>query len=294
MTDMIKRALKAISYIEDNLNDDIRLANVSESACYSHYHFLRIFHAITGITAGTYIRRRRLTKASEDLILAETRIIEIAQDAGFESQEAFSRAFKDMFGIPPAQFRKQKNTSMFRGQPAITETFLQHLQTRGITMEPYFETKEALTFIGIGQDFNLTEPNKISELWDQFLLKKHLIQNVLREDAYGLCYAPKEKETLSNLFHYTAALRVSPDAAVPEGMEKIQIEDQEYAVFTHNGSSDTLSTTNDYIWKTWLPKSGLELSDAPDIEIYGEKWSAETASSEMKILVPICRAGGTK
>jgi len=289
MTVLIKRTLKAINYIEGHLNDEVGLADVSRAACYSHYHFLRIFHALTGQTAGTYIRRRRLTKAAEALLKNKTRIIEIAQDSGFESQAAFSRAFKDMFDVSPAQFRREKNASVFRGQPVITETYLQHIQTRGITMEPRFEHKEVFTFIGLGKDYNLENPNTISILWDQFLQKKHLITNVIDDAAFGLCYAPKEKETFSDKFHYTAALRVSEKAVVPDGMEKVHVPAQEYAIFTHKGSLQTFSTTNDYIWKTWLPKSGLELADAPDIEVYGDKWDAKLDNGEIDIYVPINR-----
>lgn len=289
MTILIKRTLKAINYIETHLNDDIHLADASNAACYSHYHFLRIFHALTGLTAGAYIRRRRLTKAAETLLKGETRIIEIAQDSGFDSQAAFSRAFKDMFDMPPARFREKKNTSAFRGQQIITETYLQHIQTRGITMEPRFEQKEAFTFIGLGKDYSLTDPNTIGKLWNQFHQKKDLIKDVQAESAFGLCYAPKEKEVFSDNFHYTAALRVSDNTPVPEGMEKVQVPAQEYAIFTHKGSLETLSTTNDYIWKTWLPKSGLELADAPDIEVYGSKWNAKTSSGEIDIYVPISR-----
>jgi len=156
-------------------------------------------------------------------------------------------------------------------------------------MEPRFEHKEALTFIGLGKDYNFEEPNTIGELWDQFLQKKNLITNVTDDAVFGLCYAPKEKETFSDKFHYTAALRVSEKATVPDGMEKIKVPAQEYAIFTHKGSLDTLSTTNDYIWKTWLPKSGLELADAPDIEAYGSRWDASSENGEIDIYVPIVR-----
>ncbi|NCC04329.1 MAG: AraC family transcriptional regulator [Proteobacteria bacterium] len=289
MTVLIQRTLKAIDHIEAHLSDDVQLAEVSGAACYSHYHFLRIFHALTGLTAGTYIRRRRLTKAAEALLNGETRIIEIAQDAGFESQAAFTRAFKDMFDESPAQFRSKKNASAFRGQPIISETYLQHIQIGGITMTPRFEQKEALTFIGLGKDYSLAEPNTIGLLWDDFLRLKHLIQNIMDDSGYGLCYAPKEKETFSDKFRYTAALRVDDHASVPDGMEKIHIPAYEYAVFTHKGSLESLSSTNDYIWKTWLPKSGFELADAPDIEIYGNRWNAETSTGEIDICLPIIR-----
>lgn len=292
MTALIKRILKATDYIEEHLDDDFALVDVSSVSCYSHYHFLRIFHALTGVTVGTYIKRRRLTLAAESLLKGEGRIIDIALASGFESQAAFSRAFKDMFDVSPAVFRREKSASAFRGQFVITETYLQHIQTRGITMEPRFEHKESFTFIGLGRDYSLEGANTVTEigtLWDEFIERKHLVTNVVEEAAFGICYAPKDKDAFSNNFRYTAALRVSDDADVPEGMEKIQVLAQEYAVFTHKGSLDTLVQTNDYIWKTWLPKSSLELADAPDIEVYGDKWNAENGTGEIDIYVPVKR-----
>ncbi|MDD3181574.1 MAG: AraC family transcriptional regulator [Alphaproteobacteria bacterium] len=283
------RFLKAINFIEANLNDTFQLSHVSESACTSHYHFLRVFHALTGMTAGTYIRRRRLTKASAALLDGKEHIIELAQDAGFESQAAFSRAFRDMFGSPPASFRAHEKASTFRGQPIITEAFIQHLSQGTITMTPRFEHQEALTFVGLGADFNLTDPSTIATLWNKFQAQKHLIKKTQDQTAYGLCYAPKVKEVFSEAFHYTAALRVNDNAPIPDGMEKIHMNAQDYAVFTHKGPLAALAITNDYIWKTWLPTSGLDLADAPDFERYGDDWNGDTGEGSFEIYVPIVR-----
>ena len=156
-------------------------------------------------------------------------------------------------------------------------------------MTPRFEYKKAFTVIGVGADYNLTEPNKNPALWDEFLCQKHRIKGVQRQEAYGICYAPKEKETFSDQFHYTAALCVIDDASVPEGMEKIRIPAQKYAVFTHKGPATDMAKTNVFIWKTWLPQSGLEPADAPDFELYGARWNGNKAEGEVEIYVPIVR-----
>ncbi|MDD3287855.1 MAG: AraC family transcriptional regulator [Alphaproteobacteria bacterium] len=286
---MTQRVLKSINYIEAHLGDDFQSSETSDAACYSYYHFLRIFHALTGMTVSAYIRRRRLTKAAEALSQDQNRIIEIAQNAGFESQAAFSRAFKDMFGETPGCFRAQKGNPYAKGQSAITEKYLQHIRTGSITMKPRFERKEAFTVIGLGKDYNLANPNTIGALWNAFLAQKNRIEQTRGEDCYGICYAPKEKEAMPDKFHYTAALRVNENAPVPEGMEKIHIAAQEYAVFTHKGPTSNITITNDFIWKTWLPQSGVDLADAPDFELYGAKWKDNAPDSEFEIFVPIIR-----
>jgi AraC family transcriptional regulator len=159
-------------------------------------------------------------------------------------------------------------------------------------MIPRFERKESFTVVGLGKDFIFSQPNTIPALWDDFLRQKHRIEQRLDKAFYGVCYGPKETETFAEKFHYTAAVRVGDDAPVPEGMERIRIAAQEYAVFTHKGRLTKLQTTCDFIWKTWLPQSGVEPADAPDFELYGENEAqcpTDTVEGETKIYVPILR-----
>lgn len=287
MTDLVKRIHKAVIFIEDHLDDDFSLTEASAIACYSHYHFLRTFLSLTGLTVGVYIRRRRLTKAADNLISTDRRIIDIALDAGFESQATFSRAFKSMFSKAPAAFRREGTKSPFRGQPVITEAYINHLKIGAVTMKPRFTHKDKFVVIGMGQD--APAGTNMGDLWDKFLPQKHKIERVCGKEAYGICYAAKEKDAHPDHFHYTAALPVHDDSSIPEGMEKIVIERHEYAVFTHRGPVSNISETNDYIWKTWLPQSGYEPAHSPDFELYDERFKADDADSEFDIYVPIKR-----
>lgn len=287
MADLIKRMHRAVVFIEDHLDDDFKLTEASAVACYSHYHFLRTFLSLTGLTIGLYIRRRRLTKAADTLISTNKKIIEIALESGFESQATFSRAFKSMFSKTPATFRREGTKSPFRGQPVITEAYINHLKIGAVTMKPRFTHKDKFVVIGMGQD--APAGTNMGDLWDKFLPEKHKIERVCGKEAYGICYAAQEKETYPDSFHYTAALPVRDDAPIPDGMEKIAIERHEYAVFTHRGPVSDISKTNDYIWKTWLPQSGYEPANSPDFELYDERFKADDADSEFDIYVPIQR-----
>ncbi|UYO99245.1 helix-turn-helix transcriptional regulator [Oceanotoga sp. DSM 15011] len=77
------------------------------------YHFHRIFNELTGETLKSYIRKRRLTEASKDLLNCNNSIIDIAFDYGFESQESFTRAFKKVFKVTPGKYRKRIITLIF-------------------------------------------------------------------------------------------------------------------------------------------------------------------------------------
>lgn len=99
---------KSIKYIEDNLDKKIELDELAEKVFLSKYHFHRIFHAGTGEPVAEYIRRRRLTEAARELLSTDNKIIDIALKYQFGSQEAFTKAFKKIYGMPPREFRKSR------------------------------------------------------------------------------------------------------------------------------------------------------------------------------------------
>ncbi|WP_334074400.1 MULTISPECIES: AraC family transcriptional regulator [Paenibacillus] len=98
---------KAIDFIEERLEKELKMEDIARNAGFSPYHFHRIFQLLTKNTVSDYVRKRRLTHAAGELFDSEIRIIDLAVKYQFESQEAFTRAFKRMFRIPPGQFRRQ-------------------------------------------------------------------------------------------------------------------------------------------------------------------------------------------
>ena len=99
---------KVIDYIENNLSNKLDLDEISEAVHYSKYHLHRLFSDTVGMTIHDYVGRRQLTEAAKLLVLSDKPIIEIAFICGYESQQAFSSAFKSMYKIPPAQYRENR------------------------------------------------------------------------------------------------------------------------------------------------------------------------------------------
>lgn len=97
---------KSIKYIENNLKRKIELKELADNVFLSKYHFHRIFHAMVGEPVAEYIRKRRLMEAANDLLNTDEKIIDIAFEYQFGSQEAFTKAFKKLYGIPPREFRQ--------------------------------------------------------------------------------------------------------------------------------------------------------------------------------------------
>jgi len=95
-----------IDYIESHLDDKLDLEKVSEAVHYSKYYLHRMFTNTVGMTIHDYVQRRQLTEAAKLLIFSVKPIIEVAFLCGYESQQAFSAAFKSMYKVPPAQYRE--------------------------------------------------------------------------------------------------------------------------------------------------------------------------------------------
>ena len=98
-----------IDYIESHLDEKLDLEKVSEAVHYSKYHLHRMFANTVGMTIHDYVQRRQLTEAAKLLVFSSKPIIEVAFLCGYESQQAFSSAFKAMYKVPPAQYRDKGN-----------------------------------------------------------------------------------------------------------------------------------------------------------------------------------------
>ena len=109
MENFIMNIETVVDYIESHLDEKLDLEKVSEAVHYSKYHLHRMFTNTVGMTIHDYVQRRQLTEAAKLLIFSSRPIIEIAFFCGYESQQAFSSAFKSMYKVPPAQYRDQGN-----------------------------------------------------------------------------------------------------------------------------------------------------------------------------------------
>ena len=98
-----------IEYIESHLDGKLDLEKVAEASHYSKYHLHRMFADTVGMTIHDYVQRRQLTEAAKLLVFSDKPIIEVALICGYESQQAFSAAFKAMYKIPPAEYRQKRD-----------------------------------------------------------------------------------------------------------------------------------------------------------------------------------------
>ena len=98
---------KIMSYIEAHLDEDLSLENIADNLHYSKFYLARTFAEQTGSTIGKYIQRRRLTLAAQKLVETNEPIIEIAYEAHYNSQQAFTLAFRRLYLCTPQVYRKR-------------------------------------------------------------------------------------------------------------------------------------------------------------------------------------------
>ncbi len=236
------------------------------------FHLHRVFTAVFGHSIKTYVRKRRLTEAARLLRETKRGVIDIALACQFESQAAFTRAFRALFGQPPGQFRRGGHAHWYPGMPRATLESMRHLQ-RGVTLEPERrELREPLTLQGFSQRIDLELEGELVKRWLQ-LAAELSTSTVVYGAGLGLTYL--------------AGVDVKdpwPFRAPPP--HRAEIPAGRYAVFHHHGPLEQINATVDFIWATWLPRSGLTKSTRPDFERFAlQDFAAGSATMELCISV---------
>ncbi|MEM7158662.1 MAG: helix-turn-helix domain-containing protein [Myxococcota bacterium] len=289
--DYARQIQRGIDYIEANLEFDIELSRVSKVAGISHWHFQRIFKAVTGETLKTYIRSRRMANALDALLTTKAGILEIAFRAGFESQEAFTRAFKKAFGITPNAYRKLGNDSLFLKKVQIDAEYLRHLKSN-VSLQPDIDDAPSMVLVGLQTFFYGVDSDKnnigeaLPPLWESFMARIGEIDDV----RPGVCYGVIQPvDAGSARLSYHAAVEVSTLPTLPEGMVSVEIPAATYAHFTHRGPAENFDHTVNYIYSTWLQQSGFRHTYGPDVEIYGHEYHPTSPDSVMGYAIPIAK-----
>lgn len=289
--DYLQQIESAVIFIENNLHETIGVEDVADITGYSYYHFQRVFKAVLGESIGNYIRSRRLNRAASELIYSDNRILDIAMHYQFDSQEAFNRAFKNVYNVSPGIYRKKRIDTIIGNKREITSSYINHIN-KGVTLKPTFCQLEEKKLIGIRSHTSLKK-NKLQESWVIFCSRiEEMGKSYLDTSRYGICEVAldfyKEQFDENSKSSYFIGVEASSFDEIPEGMTTKILKGGKYAVFTHRGKVDTLRMTYDYIWGTWLICSGIELDQRDDFELYNERFlGIDKEDSVIEIYIPI-------
>lgn len=261
---MLKELNDVIDYIEDHLTDDLPLEIISEYAGVSDYHFRKIFFYLSGLTLSEYIKNRRLSESSMDLLHGE-KVTDVALKYGYQSMDGFTRAFKKWSGFLPSDVIKKGISKSF---PKLS--FIISVQG-GITMEFRIEDKPAFNLVGVSKRVPMQFEgvnNAIIELAKSITDKQreemHSLQNIEPYEIINASYEAdanflKEEGYLTHLIGI-----LTTEDKVSNLLEKVPVEACTWAIFPNEGPfPSTLQETMAKIYSEWLPSSNYEVINAP-------------------------------
>lgn len=244
-----------IEYIENNLTENISYKKLSKIIGISEYSLQRIFNFLTGISISEYIRRRRLSKAYEELKSTKIKIIDLALKYNYNSSISFSRTFKNYFGITPTECRK--NERQYKVFPIIEFSDNTYKE---FNYEIKNIKKKIVYCFGVEAVEHDDLLYKIRELYkeiDENGIRKKFDKNGM----YGISIY------LNNRYEYY----VGSEILIPNA-KKMIIEEGTYAVF-EVGIIDQkeINKVYNYIYTTWLKSTNYIPLDKPEIEFYDDK-----------------------
>ena len=270
---------KALWYIESHFAGDVTLEDVASKSGVSKFHMTRAFDAATGYSIMRYVRGRRLTEAARSLANGAPNILSVALDAGYNSHEAFTRAFRDQFGMTPETVRAQRDLTTLALVEALTmdQTMLERLDP------PRFENAKAFCVAGLAQRCDNQSSAGIPALWQRFAPHIGHVPGQVGSVAYGVIFNGDDEGNVD----YLCGVEVNGDATVPADFSRVLIPENHYAVFNHHDHIASIRRTFNTIWSKWFPESGHEPARAPFFERYDERFIPATGLGGVEIWIPL-------
>ena len=274
------------AWIEQHLDEPLTLEQVAARAGLSPYHFSRLFTARMGRSVMAHVRGRRLVRGARRLCDdPDLKLVELALDCGFESQEAFTRAFKRVFGVSPGRFRTGFAVEPIEGQ------FPMNAPTHPVT--PVVRLPELVSLPGFlvagpARRFDEATKSEIPQLWSALIGALPFKGQVPSWATYGVVSSVAQGE---GCFQYMAGVGIEPDCVPPPGFATMAIPAATYVVFriTLNGSAlhPQVKQAMAAIWGELIPASGLKLVPGPDFELYDGRFDPQKAGSVIDFHVPV-------
>ncbi|CAH2213485.1 AraC family transcriptional regulator [Tepidibacter aestuarii] len=262
----IENMNNVLEYIEENIDNSITPDDIAKVAYSSKFHFMRMFSMLTGMTLGEYIRQRRLSLAAKDIMSSNKKIIDIAYKYGYETPEAFTKAFKKLHSISPSEARKKGES--LKAIPPISFQITVKGEKR---MDYKVVKKEEFKIVGISK--RVTTKNHenfkvIPRLWDE-VAKNGILEKIKKNASelgvLGVCHDyDKEQEE----FNYMIATEGEHIEGL-DNYEVVNVPSCKWAIFESIGPMpDAIQKIWHKIFAEWFPATRYEHADAPELEVY--------------------------
>lgn len=248
---------RVMEYINEHLTENLNLSEIARIAHISDYHFHRIFKAIVRESPGDYIQRLRLEKAAFKLQTTSLSLEDIAEQTGYQSPQALSKAFKKKYEISPMAFRRH---------PAILNVTVEPIID--IPMNPeikQLDPKEVV-YLQIINPFGSI--HAYTEAWSNLI--RFMGTNGIPNEEHEYLSLSRDVSSITHFEKFRMyACMTAKTPVKPTGKFGIQtIEGGKYAVFTYKGSHKELDNVYCNIYRYWIPQSEYTLRDNISFEKY--------------------------
>ncbi|MEZ3468076.1 MAG: AraC family transcriptional regulator [Schaedlerella sp.] len=280
----VERLNESMRYIEEHLTGEIDHKELGRIACCSAYHFQRMFTYMAGVSLAEYIRRRRMSLAAADLQGGDAKILDIAQKYGYSSPTAFNRAFQGIHGIAPSAVRNEGVS--IKSYPPITFT----ISVKGVEEMNYrIETKDSFRIVGLSAPLQKELENNfmiVPDLWqkaaaDGTIPKLAGMMDTPPMGLLGVSACNVEAEQ----WKYFIAVSTTKECGE---YEEYIVPASTWAIFTGSGTNQSIQELEQRIVTEWLPTSGYEYANAPDIEVY---LNADPENAQYEVWIPVTKKG---
>lgn len=264
----------AVEYIEANITEKIDVEKVARIALSSTFHFQRMYHMITGVTIAEYIRRRRLTLAAQNIISGE-KIINVAYKYGYETPEAFTKAFGKMYGISPTAARE--SGANLKAYPKLSF----HISIKG-DKDMNYRIFDKGSFKVVGKQTRITMVdeqnfNQVPKFWYDCMKDGSYEWISSKVGKLGVLGVSKDFDKYKDEFNYLIAIEEIKDT-IPKGYISATIQAATWAAFESVGPvPEALHDLLRRIYSEWMPSMGYQHDCAPDLEIFpmGDMYSTD-------------------
>ncbi len=279
--DWVHRLNQSLNYIEEHLTGEIDYEQLGRIACCSAYHYQRMFTYMAGITLAEYIRRRKMSLAAADLQDGNERIIDIAEKYGYRSPTAFNRAFQSFHGVAPSSV-KTEGVSVKSFSPIVFK-----ITVKGASELNYrIEAKEAFRIIGISAPLEKEIENNfmvVPTMWQEASANGTIqkLAGMMDTPPMGLLgvSACNDEEQ----WKYFIAVS---SAKAGDEFEEYTVPASTWAIFSGTGTNQSIQQLEQRIITEWLPASGYEYADAPDIEVY---LNPDPQDAQYEVWIPVVK-----
>jgi AraC family transcriptional regulator len=269
-TDAVRRV---IEHVVTHLGEALALETLAEQACLSPFHFHRVFRGMVGETPLELVRRLRLERAAWRLLHSDAPVTAIAFEAGYETHEAFTRAFRASYAHSPSGFRRRSamriELAAANGVHFSADGQLHQLIPRdsgGRTMQVEIRKYPALRVGTVRHVGPYMQINHAFARLGELAAPARLFE---RPEAQMVALFYDDVETTpADQLRSDAGVVVAPDVALPEGLAEQHIAAGDYASTTHIGPYEQLGDTWARFMGEWLPASGRRLGDGASYEVY--------------------------